>query len=85
MPRIPIGLASFATLAGKVTKGSAVRILWHLLLIVLGAFVIIYAIAASSSYITYFVIGVILTFSLGWFLRQSLADLWNMNFLYWKP
>lgn len=85
MTRIPTPLpASVVRTLSTVFSGSVRTVLWRLLVLVAGAFAVVYLIAVSSSVVGYVLLFVLISFTLGALLKASARDIWTANFWRFK-
>lgn len=72
---------SLARAVRGMLSGSLGRVLWKLLVLVIGGFAIYYATAVTSSYIVMAVVGIIVTLAVSRTVREAAMDIWYMNFM----
>lgn len=86
MPRIPTPIpTALVTAIRGVFAGSWSRVLWKLLVLVVGTFLVVYIVSTTGSYLVMAVVGIIVTIALSSTVRKIAMDIWRGAFWTFKP
>lgn len=76
--------ASLVQTIARVLSGPLQSVVWRLIVLIAGAFVVFYLVAANSSVVAYVLLFVLVAATLGAILKASARDIWNANFWRFK-